>query len=321
MTTMKEVAKEAKVSLGSVSNVINNKPVRPETKRKVEAAIEKLNYEKNDLASGFKTNRTKTIGLIIPTVWHPFFSQIAFYVEKYLLEDGYKLLLCNSNGNAGSELQYIQLLRQNMIDGIIAITYSDIEMYINSKLPFVSIDRIFSTNVNFVASKNYEGGRLAGKTLVDKGSKNLIFIGSHNKFVNATMDRRKGFVSFCKENNINYEVIDLLEPYQGLDLEIKKAFAKNPKIDGIFALNDFLGLDIIKILEEIDRYPIRDYQIIGFDGIKLSFERDYVISTIAQPISGIARKSVEILLKNIEDENHKENAYLPVDFKDGGTTW
>ncbi|MCW6678281.1 LacI family DNA-binding transcriptional regulator [Anaerococcus sp. NML200574] len=320
MATMKDVANEAKVSLGSVSNVINGREVKPETYRRVMDAIEKLNYEKNDLASGLKNNKTNTIGLIIPTIWHPFFSEMTFHVEQLLQKRGYKLLLCNSNGCEDSEIQYLQMLRKNMIDGIIAISYSDIEVYINSNLPFVSIDRKFDKNINFVASQNYEGGLLAAKTLDSKGCKELLYVGSHNKFMNATMDRRRGFEDFCKDNKISYHIIDMLEPYEGLDDQIYAIFKENPDIDGIFTINDFVGMDVIEILKAIGKEVLDDYQMIGFDGIKLSEERSYMVSTIVQDVEKIATRSVDILLKNIEDENYYANSYVEVRFEEGGTT-
>lgn len=320
MVTMKDVAMEANVSLGSVSNVINGKEVKPDTYNKVMEAIKKLNYEKNDLATSFKNNKTNTVGLIIPTIWHPFFSELAFHVEQILQDNGYKMLLCNTNANPDNEIRYIQMLRKNMIDGIIAISYSDIELLLNSNLPFVSIDRIFDKDVNFVASDNYQGGRLAAKTLVEKGCKNLLYVGSHNVFKNATMDRKVGFEAYCNENNIAHEIIDLLEPYSGLKEELITTFNKNEGIDGIFAINDFLAIDIIKMLNVNQIKLIEDYQIIGFDGIKLSKERSYMISTIVQDVERIAKESVSILFKNIENESFYGNAYVPVRFEEGGST-
>lgn len=320
MATMKDVAIEANVSLGSVSNVINGREVKEETYRRVMDAIKKLDYEKNDLASGFKNNKTNTIGLIIPTVWHPFFSEVAFQIEQTLQSQGYKMLLCNSNGNEDNEIQYIQMLRKNMIDGIIAISYSDIEVYINSNLPFVSIDRKFDKDINFVASENYEGGVLAAKTLVEKGCKKLLYIGSHNKFKNATMDRKIGFEDFCKKNNIKYYSIDMLEPYDGIEKEIFAMFKENQDIDGIFTINDFVALDVIEILKKIDKNILEDYQVIGFDGIKISGERGYLVSTIVQDVKKIAEKSVDILLKNIEDKNYNASSYVEVRFEEGGST-
>lgn len=320
MATMKDVALEAKVSLGSVSNVINGKDVKPETYNKVMDAISKLNYEKNDLASGLKSNKSNTIGLIIPTIWHPFFSEMAFYIERFLKKKGYKLLICNSGGDEDAEISYLQMLRQNMIDGIISISYSDIGVYLNSNLPFVSIDRQFDGDINFVASNNYQGGRLAAKTLVEKGCKNLLYVGSHNKFKNATMDRRRGFEAYCRENSIKYSLIDLLEPYEKFDKELYEMFDKKPDIDGIFTINDFLGLDVIELLKNIDKKVIEDYQLIGFDGIKLSEERSFFVSTIKQNVEEMARKSVEILLNNINDEDYYANSYIDVSFEEGGTT-
>ena len=82
MVTIKAVAKEAGVSVGTVSNVINNIQVKASTKEKVEAAIKKLNYEPNIYARGFKINKTNTIALILPTIWNPFFSELAYNIEK-----------------------------------------------------------------------------------------------------------------------------------------------------------------------------------------------------------------------------------------------
>ncbi|WP_282926396.1 LacI family DNA-binding transcriptional regulator [Helcococcus kunzii] len=321
MPTMKDVAKHAGVSVGSVSNVINKRQVKQDTYEKVMASIKELNYETNSIAKGLKTNRTYTIGLIIPTVWHPFFSEIAFRIEMTLKKYNYKLLLCNSTDNPETEIEYISMLRRNKIDGIIAITYSDIDKYIESELPFVSIDRYFKQDVNFVSSDNFHGGMLAAKVLVEKGSKKLLYIGSHNQFENATMDRRKGFEHYCKDNNIEYRVIDLLEPEQNYKEALYSLLDSGYDVDGIFSINDFLGLDVIELMSQYGKEVIKDYQIIGFDGIKLSWERDYLISTIVQPVEEIAKQAVQILFKAIEkNSSYVEQVIIPVKFAEGGTT-
>ena len=141
---MKDVAQRAGVGVGTVSRVINHVPgVKESTLVKVNQAIKELNYIPDEYARGLKTNSSRTIALILPSIWYPFFSEFAYYVEKRLDNEDYKILLCNSNGNPAEEAKYIKMLKQNKIDAIIAITYSDIGQYIYSNIPFVSLDRYF----------------------------------------------------------------------------------------------------------------------------------------------------------------------------------
>ena len=210
MVTIKAVAKEAGVSVGTVSNVINNIQVKASTKEKVEAAIKKLNYEPNVYARGFKINKTNTIALILPTIWNPFFSELAYNIEKNIKKLGMKMILCNSDKDSKSEIEYISMAKQNKMDGIIAITYSDIDKYVSEKIPFVSIDRYFSKNITYVSSNNFEGGRLAAEKLSELGCEKIAYIGRGSKINNATRKRKDGFISYCEENGINYEICELL---------------------------------------------------------------------------------------------------------------
>lgn len=320
MPTMNDVAKLSGVSLGSVSNVLNGVKVRASTYEKVMSAVEELGYETNNLARSFKLNQTNTIALIVPTIWHPFFASIAFYVEYIAEKNGYHVYLCNTKSDTETEINYIKMLRKNKVDGIIAITYSEIESYVEGSLPFVSIDRHFGQDISIVSSDNFKGGYLAAETLVEKGAQKLLFVGSHNKISNETMLRRKGFEKYCEENNVEYKIIDLLEPYDDYKTELIELMAADRDIDGIFTINDYLGLDVIQILSTIGLNILEDYQLIGFDGIKMSSERDYQISSIAQPAREIAINAFEILMKKIKQPGYNDQIILPVKFIEGGTT-
>lgn len=170
MATMKDVALKAGVALGTVSRVVNNNSgVKDATRIKVEKAIKEMNYRPNEAARDFKKQRSRTIALIIPTIWHPFYSEFAYYVERNLSYKGYKTILCNSKNDVDREINYINMLEKNKIDGIIAITYSKvIDQYIYSKLPIISIDRHFTEGVVTVASDHYEGGKIAAYELLKK---------------------------------------------------------------------------------------------------------------------------------------------------------
>ena len=324
MATIKDVAREAGVSVGTVSKVINNLAVRPETKALVEEAIEKLKYEPNIYARGFKMNRTNTVAVILPTIWHPFFSELAYNIEKALRKAGIKMILCNSEENKKSEIEYISMAKQNKMDGIIAITYSNIDEYVSDNIPFVSIDRYFSNDITYVSSDNFEGGRLAAEKLVEAGCRKLAYIGRGSRIDNDTRKRKEGFVSYCTENNIDYEICEVLgavKDYEVLiDEFIDKNFKKDIKIHGVFAITDRYAMDFINKLKKINVNVPHDVQVIGFDGSRSSARDEFVLSTIRQPIERIAEESVSSLISIIEKRKTKKKIILPVTFIKGNTT-
>lgn len=324
MVTIKEVAKEAGVSVGTVSNVINNIQVKPSTKAKVDEAIKKLNYEPNIYARGFKMNRTNTIAVILPTIWNPFFSELAYNIEKNLRKAGMKMIICNSNKDNKAEVEYISMAKQNKMDGIIAITYSDIDEYVSERIPFVSIDRYFSKDITYVCSNNFEGGRLAAEKLVEFGCERIAYIGRGSKINNATRKRKDGFISYCKEKSIDYDICELLgsdeEFNELLDEFIAKNFKKDIKIQGVFAVTDEQAVDFINKLKEYNIEVPKDVQVVGFDGSKSSAKDIIKISTIRQPVELIAEESVKALVNIIENNKVEKEIILPVTFVEGYTT-
>ena len=221
MATINDVAKLAGVSRGTVSNVINNVKVREESYIAVKKAIEELGYVPNQYARALKTNKTNTIALILPTIWNPFFSELTFYVEKEARKKGYKLLLCNSNDDYKIELMYIAMAKENKVDGIISITYSDIEAYISSNIPIVTLERYFGDDTPFITSDNISGGRMAAEKLVEAGCKKITCIGRSSIKNIGVKERAVGFKNYCDENNISYDVF-----YSNNPDEIKENFDK-----------------------------------------------------------------------------------------------
>jgi len=322
MATMKDVAQRAGVGVGTVSRVINHVPgVKESTLIKVNQAIKELNYIPDEYARGLKTKSSRTIALILPSVWHPFFSEFAYYVENRLDKEDYKLLLCNSNDNPTEEAKYIKMLKQNKIDAIIAITYSDIEQYIYSNIPFVSLDRYFDKKVSYVTSDNYEGGKLAARKLLEHGARSLAYVGSYSKYPNGTMLRRDGFRDYLENIGIDYKEIFLQEPINDFTPYILEMLKVHPKIDGIFCHTDLLLLKLRKILNQYGYRVPEDIQLIGFDGMNLSSDLPLGISTIAQPVEQLANGAVDLVLRKIADPSLKNEAKMyPVRYVDGNTT-
>ena len=144
--TMKDVAREAGVSLGTVSKVINGIPVGDEYRKKVEQAIRTLDYHINAYAKGLKNNRTYTVAVIMPNLLNPFFSMVAHYINRALVKHGYRMLLCDTDYDYSKEQEMVQMAEQNKVDGIITLTY-DPKLEVPSEINSVSIDRYLGVSL------------------------------------------------------------------------------------------------------------------------------------------------------------------------------
>jgi LacI family transcriptional regulator len=319
--TMKDVAALANVGVGTVSRVINNSgPVKETTRKKVNAAITELNYEPDEYARGLKMKHTNTIALIIPTTWHPFFGEFAYYVETELSKSNNKVLICNSNGDPQKEYEYVQMVKQNKVDGIIGITYTDIDQYISSDLPFVSVDRHFTEDVSNITADNASGGKKAAQELINRGCQHLAYIGGYQETPNETKKRGEFFEKEVNRLGKKVSSLYMKEPIKDLKTQVRNFMKDHPTIDGVFCINDFLALDCLDVFSELDLNVPEDIQVIGFDGVKMAKERSYLLSTISQPIKQMAEKAVDLLLNIIDGKEVDRNIILPVKFIEGNST-
>ena len=323
MASIKDVAKLAQVSVGSVSKYLNGGKLKEKTTIAIEQAIKELNYEKNTYATGLRTNRTHTIALIIPTIWHPFFSELAFYIEAELRHYQSKLILCNTQNNYENEVAYISMARQNKVDGLIALTYSNVDEYISSELPIVSIDRYFSEKIPTIMSDNFAGGGLAAKKLIQAGAKKLAFIVYGSIYDNSTRDRYRGFQAYCQTHGIESEIIY----YEGRHREFNEKLPElvqetlvNKAVDGIFVVNDEQAYEVLELLQKNKVRVPEDVQVIGFDGSQQSTNIPSSLSSIRQPIPAIAAAAVKCLIHVIEKKEAPLKTILPVTYHPGTTT-
>ncbi|MGG4146247.1 LacI family DNA-binding transcriptional regulator [Paenibacillus algorifonticola] len=322
MSSIKDVAILAGVAVGTVSRVINKSgAVKPATRRKVEEAIQELNYVPNEIARNFKMRKSKMVALMLPSIWHPFFSELAYYIEDELDLGGYKLMLCNSGGKPEKELYYLEMLQQNKVAGIVGITYNDIENNVSNDIPIVSIDRHFNKKITCVTSDNYEGGRLALRELVKAGARKPAFIGSVTSVYSETMNRREGFIQEAKTMGVEYVVYEKPDPVEDDDAYFDELLKEHHDVDGIFAITDIFAA---KYIERAGRQGIRvpeDVKVIGYDGIQDHPYFHPLLSTIRQPVEEMARMTIRLLYEKIEGKDLERQVYrLPVTFRQGETT-
>ncbi|MEO3944506.1 LacI family DNA-binding transcriptional regulator [Gorillibacterium sp. CAU 1737] len=322
MPSMKDVAKLAGVAIGTVSRVINGNPtVTDEVRWKVQQAIEQLQYVPNEMARNLKKQTSNLVALLVPTVWHPFFSELASYVEEELDSWGYKLLLCNSGSKPWKEKQIIGLLEQNKVAGILGIFSNPVEESVLHRIPVVSIDRPFRANIPCVTSDNHAGGKLALHELVKAGARRLAYLGSVPTVPNECVRRRDGFLEAASQLGIPVTVFEPEEPIGDWNAYLERFLDQTPGIDGIFASQDEKAIRYIAFAEKRGIRVPEDVKVIGYDGIAFEGGLRASLSTIRQPVEEMGRMAVRLLLQRIAGESMEEKVYpLPVVYRPGDTT-
>lgn len=319
--TMKDVAKEAGVALGTVSKVVNGIPVGDPYRIRVEEAIKKLNYQVNSYAQGLKANKTYTVALLIPNTQSPFFATLVYHINLTLLKRKYKMLLCCTDFDLSLEQEYVTMARQNKVDGIIGLTYNP-HLIIEDNTPFVAIDRSISPAIPCVACDNFAGGQLAAEKLADLGCKNVAFLRIGSSLSNEPNKRKAGFENGCLSRSLTYEmkILNDGEPYEEFETFLK-SHMENGKLsfDGIFCVTDSLAYSILQTLRKLNQKVPEDVQVIGFDGTRRFGDMDYVCSTIVQPVPDIAEMCVELLLQDTMSVK-PPLVCLPVSYAYGRTT-
>lgn len=318
--TMKDVAQEAGVALGTVSKVFNGLPVGESYRIKVEEAARRLGYQVNQYARGLRAGKTYTVAVILPGVDHPFFAALAQHLCTALMQRDHRMLLYVTASHPDAERECVGMVRQNKVDGIIGLTYNPLEL--DGALPFVSIDRCLGPEVPCVAADNFGGGRLAAEKLIDLGCRHLAFLRTGSASPSETDRRGDGFTAASQARGIPCDTLRLLD---GEDLEQFRDFFRSHmrdgklEIDGIFCSTDLLAWRMQGMLAELGIRVPEDVQIIGFDGMRHFGGEALYCSTIVQPIQRMAETAVDILLAQ-DRSSVPALVCLPVSYAPGGTT-
>ncbi len=319
--TMKDVAREAGVALGTVSKVFNDIPVGEDYRRRVKEAAQRLGYQVNSYARGLKINKTCSAALILPDITTPFFSALAQAVCQQLAARQYKTILSLTAFDQSVEQRCIQMVQQNKVDGIIGLTYNP-ELKVDPSLPYVSIDRYFSPNVPCVASDNFGGGQMAAEKLLELGCTRPLFLRIWSGVPGEPDKRGDGFASVWQQRGMDCASLHLKDeegyrPFR--EFLAGHMEGKRLAFDGIFCVNDDLAVRVRAILAELGVRVPDDVQLIGFDGIHRFAAEGFHCSTIVQPVRRLAETSVDLLLRE-DRSNLPSLVCLPVSYAPGGTT-
>jgi LacI family transcriptional regulator, sucrose operon repressor len=329
MANIKNVAIRAGVSVTTVSRVLNSRGyISKETRRKVEEAMAELNYSPNQIARALQKSQSHILGMIVPDLNHPFFSELIKHVEMSANEKQYKILICNSLDQSEKEANYISMLSENRVDGIIMCSHTlDVEAYKKLHLPIVTFDRIISNQFPYVASDNFRGGEIATEHLIAAGCKRLLHISGPLNLDLLANRRADAFKLICLKHNLPYTIIEGLN--SNLTFEYFTDFIENEvagslsNFDGVFCSNDIVAYALYLYAMENGINVPEQLKIIGYD--YHSFTRMLKtpqLTTIAQPIKRLGKVLSSTIIDMIEnkDKDTINNTVVDVELMKGQTT-
>lgn len=332
MATIQDVAKHAQVGVGTVSRVLSGKGyVKAETRQKVQASIEELNYTPNEMARNLFFQKSGIVAVIVPEVAHPFFAQFVNAAEMVLCEQGYQTMICNTYYEQNYEQRYLEMLKRRRVDGIIfgAHTVLDISQYADVHLPIVALDRDLGENIPCVSVDHRTGGRMAANELIRSGCRNVFqFVGAkeetevstpadlrHDVFEETV--RQHGII--CRSYCGKWPTAEIAY-YQSAASRLLEDY---PDIDGFFA-TDLMCMAVLQSAQLHRKRIPEDLKLVAYDGtnsIGLTYPR---ITTIVQPIERLASEAVRLVVdlihgKSIENKKVELQAVLrPGDTTTGG---
>ncbi|WP_396667107.1 LacI family DNA-binding transcriptional regulator [Microbacterium sp. R86528] len=307
--SVKDVAALARVSVGTVSNVLNQPDkVAPATVSRVQAAIDELGFVRNDAARQLRAGRSRSIGLVVLDVRNPFFTDIARGAEQRAAENNLSVLLGNSDDDASREASYLDLFEQQRVHGVLISPVDDpterLERLREHGITAVLVDRPSDgSGFSSVSVDDVSGGYMAVRHLLDTGRRRIAFIGGPDS-VRQVADRLTGAKrAIAEQPDASLELV----PTTALTVlagraagESLRERASDERPDAVFAANDLLAVGVLQALVMLGEVSVpEDIAIIGYDDIDFSSAAVVPLSSIRQPSELIGLRAVELLIAEV----------------------
>ncbi|BAB06960.1 catabolite control protein A [Halalkalibacterium halodurans] len=315
-TTIYDVAREAGVSMATVSRVVNGNPnVKPATRKKVLEAIERLGYRPNAVARGLASKRTTTVGVVIPDISSIFFAELARGIEDIATMYKYNIILCNSDQNKEKEIHLINTLLEKQVDGIVfmggEITNEHAEEFKRAHVPVVLAATLDAEKEIPSVNIDYKQAAFDAVTyLIEKGHTSIGMVsGSLEDPVNG-YQKYAGYREALEERGVAFdESMVVIGDYtydSGIDaMNVFTKLEKRPT--AIFVATDEMALGVIHGAQDHGLNIPDDIEVIGFDNTRLATMVRPTLSTVVQPIYDIGAVSMRLLTKYMNKEEVSEH--------------
>ncbi|GAB2462007.1 LacI family DNA-binding transcriptional regulator [Xylanimonas ulmi] len=310
--TMREVAALAGVSLKTVSNVINNYPyIRPETRAKVEFAIQQLDFHPNISARNLAQGRTGLIGLVLPDLRIPYFAELAYSVMGAAEQLGRKLVIEQTGERGQRELEVLRAKGRRLTDGLLFSPIAmnpDAPALLDVGYPLVLLgERVFGAPVDHVTMDNFAGARAAALHLAERGCRDIAVIGTRaEETAGSSVLRLAGLRAGLAEAGLELNPLLIAETDRWVHKEGARLMSdlldQGVPLDGVFAMNDALALGAMHAIHRRSLVVPGDVAVIGFDNISESESSDPRLTSVDPGREQIANEAVRLLAARIDGE-------------------
>lgn len=325
MTSIRDVARKADVAACTVSRVLNGTAnVAPETKQKIEDAMKELNYIPNELARGMFRQKSGTVAMLIPSIKHPYFANLAHCIELKLYEKGYKLMLCSTDGQIEKERDYIHILKSNIVDGVImGVSDLEDEEYLQFGKPVIMLDYDLKKQVPLVVSDHEKGGHLAAEQFIAGGCHYVIHIGDKELSKVESYKCHTILEQELTKAGIENRFIEIKWNEFDFDgyLDIAKTILeKYPQIDGIMAA-DIQTAAFLKAALLLGKKVPEEFMVVSYDGTYVADVNLLNVTSVVQSIEELGNQIVDLLLNLMDGQKLTKRKYvIDVALKNGETT-
>ncbi|MDK2809688.1 MAG: LacI family transcriptional regulator [Petroclostridium sp.] len=309
IATIRDVAKYTGLSIATISKYLNGGNVLEQNKELIEEAIKVLDYKINEIARGLKTNRTMTVGILIPSLENIFFTSIVSNIENILIQNGYSAILCDYREDEKLEKEKFDFLINKLVDGIVMVPSGKniecIKGAIEKNIPIVLIDRMLKgISCDVVLTDNLNAAYDAAEQFIMRGHKKIGIISGPENIYTA-QERLKGYLRVHEDYAM--EVDRSLIKYGDYKIEsgyklLLELIDNNPRPTAVFVTNYEMTLGAIMAINERDIKVPEELSIIGFDNIQMAKIVKPPLSIVVQPMQQIGETAAEVLLKRLKGD-------------------
>lgn len=324
MVSIREVAEKAGVSLGTVSNVLNNPDIVAEaTRLRVQTAIKELGFVRNASARQLRAGSSRYLGLVVLDVTNPFFTEVARGVEDAANEAGYIVILCNSDDSREKEQRYLHMLEEQRTAGILITPasndLSDLQRLSQQGISVVLLDRTDQAHqFCSIAVDDRQGGILATNHLLQLGHRRIAFV-SGPLSIRQCEERREGMIQAIRMEGLDpscvmVEIPALAQNVGAGEQCVETLLSHDCKPTAVFCANDLLALGLMRGLLQRGIHIPGEMALIGYDNVDFACALSPALSSIRQPKYLLGRTATELLLQEItqsEKHQHQQIVYQP----------